>query len=68
MKKQVYIAPLSLIVNLNVSGDIAEGEIPVGSKFVDSGDIEGKETDFEEDPGWDSDWYQGGIKDWGFQE
>ena len=54
MKKQVYIQPKAEIVRLNVSGDIAEDNIPVGSKTVNSDEIEGKQIDFDENE--DGDW------------
>lgn len=50
MKKLYYIKPTSEVVKLNVKGSIAEDSLPIGSKFVDSGDIEGKEFD-------DKDWW-----------
>lgn len=67
MKKEYYIAPASSVVTLNVSGDITEGTIPVGSKFVDSSEIEGKENDFEEEDG--DDWGGSGngfTRNWAF--
>lgn len=47
--KKVYISPMATTVRLNVSGEITEDTVPIGSQNVDSSEIEGKETDFEED-------------------
>lgn len=53
--KKMYVVPVSDVVKLNVRDTIAEDVIHYGSRTVDSGDIEGKETDLDDDIGWFSD-------------
>lgn len=49
MKKLYYVKPTSEVVKLDVTGSIAENILPIGSKFVDSGDIEAKGFDGDGD-------------------
>lgn len=54
MIRKEYIQPMAEIVRLNVSENITEDNLPVGSNTVDSSEIEGKENIFEDegDGGW----------------
>ena len=54
MIRKEYIQPMAEIVRLNVSDNITEDNLPVGSNTVDSSEIEGKENIFEDegDGGW----------------
>ncbi len=56
MIRKEYIQPMAEIVRLNVSENITEDNLPVGSNTVDSSEIEGKENIFEDegDEGWHS--------------
>ena len=56
MIRKEYIQPMAEVVRLNVSENITEDNLPVGSNTVDSSEIEGKENIFEDegDRGWHS--------------
>ncbi len=56
MIRKEYIQPMAEVVRLNVSENITEDNLPVGSNTVDSSEIEGKENIFEDegDEGWHS--------------
>lgn len=48
MKRQKYTAPEAQVIRMDMISSVAD-TLPSGSGTVDSGDIEGKETDFEDD-------------------
>ena len=58
--KKTYVTPVSEVVKLNVNGSIAEEAIGIGSKYVDSSEIEAKGTGF----GNDDDWWSNSVNDY----